>query len=80
MDLHIGDMVECEAQDNGRPRWSGSIDYGGTGKWMRGRIVEVEATHATVRFGHETWHVPLNGHSDYSYRQWTRAGFLRRAG
>jgi hypothetical protein len=80
MKLQIGDLIECEVQDNGRPRWSGCIDYGGTGRWMRGRVCEVAEDHAIVAFGPERWHVPLSGHSDYSYQQWDRPGFLRRAG
>jgi hypothetical protein len=80
MDLHIGDMVELELQDNGRPRWSGSIDYGGTGKWARGKVIDVRDSYAVVRFDSELWHVPLSGHSDYSYWQWQRPGFLRRGG
>ena len=81
MKLAIGDMIECEVQENGRPRWTGSIDYGGTGQWVRGRVVDVEETQALVRLEDaELWNVPLAGHSDYSYRQWERPGFLRRAG
>ena len=80
MKLHVGDYIECEVQTSGQPRWSGSIDYGGSGRWVRGRVVEIGETAALVRLGTLVWHVPLPGHSDYSYTQWERPGFLRRAG
>ena len=80
MNFALGDWVECEAQDNGRPRWSGSIDYGGNGKWLRGKVVAVAGTHVMVRFASGPWHLPLQGDSDYTWLQWTRPGFLRRAG
>ena len=79
----IGEPVECESSyfDHVKPRWNCREDRGGSGKYIRGKILSIfrDAFYLNVRFDHGTeWQWPTSGNDRYSSSQWQRPGYLRR--
>jgi hypothetical protein len=83
----IGDIIEFELRQCSKilPRWNHSTDYGGSGVWQEGKVVENEnvgqeevfCTEYFISGQRNTWHWAMPKYVHYDKDQWSRPGFLR---
>ena len=76
--FNVGDEVEWEFSPFDFPRWDFSYDLGATGKWKRGKVLEVRSHEFSVDVGMAfPYFFPLPNHAKYEAN---RKGWVRKVG